>query len=104
MKNCVQTNVCSWTGHGTSGKAQIDLLIDRKDDTINLFEMKYSRTEYEIDSDEETRLQRRIDVFQAETGTQKSIILTFVTPVGLKRNSHSDIVQSIIVLDDLFAQ
>ena len=109
MKRClgisgVQTNVCSWTGHGTSGKAQIDLLIDRKDDTINLCEMKYSRTEYEIDSDEEPRLQRRIDVFQAETGTQKSIILTFVTPVGLKRNSHSDIVQSIIVLDDLFAQ
>ena len=79
------------------------MLIDRKDETVNLCEMKFSRSEYEIDSDEEQKILRRLDVFQNETGTSKSIILTMVTTSGLKRNSHSDIIQSVITIDDLFA-
>lgn len=98
----VQTNACSWLSKGTSPKAQIDLLIDRRDDTVNLCEMKFSRTEYEIDSSEEQKLCRRIEVFQKETDTNKSIILTLVTTEGLKRNSHSDVVQSLVVVDDFF--
>lgn len=98
----VQTNACSWRSSPESPKVQIDLLIDRKDETVNLCEMKFSRSEYEIDNEEEQKLLRRIDVFQSETGTSKSIILTLVTTAGLKRNSHSDIIQSVITVDDLF--
>ena len=100
----VQTNACSWLSAASSPKAQIDLLIDRKDDAVNLCEMKYSRSEYEIDSEEEKRLERRVDVFRSETLTKKSIILTLVTTEGLKKNSHSDIIQSLIVADALFAE
>ena len=99
----VQTNACSWRSRTDPQRVQIDLLIDRRDETVNLCEMKFSRSEYEIDSDEEQKLLRRVDVFQRETGTGKSIILTLVTTSGLKRNSHSDIVQSVIKIDDLFA-
>ena len=99
----VQTNACSWSSKRASQKAQIDLLIDRKDETINLCEMKFSRSEYEIDNAQEQKLNHRIEVFQDETHTSKSIILTLVTTEGLKRNSHSDIIQSLIVLNDLFA-
>ncbi len=99
----VQTCASSWYSGSSSPKAQIDLLIDRKDDTVNLCEMKFSRSEYEISSEEEKKLLRRLEVFQSETGTGKSIILTLVTPEGLKKNIHSDIIQSLIVLDDLFA-
>ena len=65
--------------------------------------MKFSRSEYEIDNAQEQKLNHRIEVFQDETHTSKSIILTLVTTEGLKMNSHSDIVQSLIVLNDLFA-
>ncbi len=99
----VQTNACSWSSKRASQKAQIDLLIDRKDETINLCEMKFSRSEYEIDNAQEQKLNHRIEVFQDETNTNKSIILTLVTTEGLKKNSHSDIIQSLIVLNDLFA-
>lgn len=99
----VQTNACSWSSKRASQKAQIDLLIDRKDETINLCEMKFSRSEYEIDNAQEQKLNHRIEVFQDETNTSKSIILTLVTTEGLKKNSHSDIIQSLIVLNDLFA-
>ncbi len=98
----VQTNACSWYSTGSSPKAQIDLLIDRKDDAVNLCEMEYSRSEYEIDSEERKKLERRIDVFRNETGTKKSIILTLVTSEGLRKNTHSDIIQSLIVVDELF--
>ncbi len=98
----VQANACSWYSASSSPKAQIDLLIDRKDDAVNLCEMKYSRSEYEIDSEERKKLERRVEVFRNETGTKKSIILTLVTIEGLKKNAHSDIIQSLIVADDLF--
>ena len=65
--------------------------------------MKFSRSEYEIDNAQEQKLNHRIEVFQDETNTSKSIILTLVTTEGLKKNSHSDIIQSLIVLNDLFA-
>ena len=43
----VQCRVCSWRTHKNKVKgAQIDLLIDRADQTINLCEMKFSKTEY----------------------------------------------------------
>ena len=45
----VATEISSWIGMINGKKAaQIDLIIDRKDETINLCEMKYSRTEYDI--------------------------------------------------------
>ncbi len=65
-------------------------------------EMRYSRSEYEIDGEEQKKLERRIEVFRDETKTKKSIILTLVTSEGLKRNAHSDIIQSLIVEDELF--
>lgn len=99
----VQTNACSWYSSSTSSpKAQIDLLIDRKDDAVNLCEMKYSRSEYEIDNEEQKKLERRIEIFRNETKTKKSIILTLVTSEGLKKNAHSDIIQSLIIVDELF--
>ena len=39
-----------------TGGAQIDLLIDRKDNTINLCEMKFCESVYELREDEEMKL------------------------------------------------
>ena len=83
---------------------QIDLLLDRKDDTVSVFEMKYSNTEFAFSSDEAEKLARRIDAFVSDTRTRKSIIVTLVTPFGLKQNANSERVQSVITLEDLFAR
>jgi len=95
----VQSVACSWNH---TGAAQIDLLIDRKDDTISICEMKFSREEYVMTAQEEELLIRRINTFLKETGTKKSVIVTLVTSYGLKRNSHSDGIQSVVTLDDIF--
>jgi len=95
----VQTVACSWR---SANKAQIDLLIDRKDDTISLCEMKYSKDEYTFSSEEHMKLDRRINTFKTESRTKKSIITTLVTTFGLKINAHSSSIQAVVTLDDLF--
>lgn len=98
----IQANACSWRSMSGENGAQIDLLIDRKDDTINICEMKYSKGPFEIDKEYCAKLQGKLDTFTAETSTRKSLILTMVTSEGLKHNSYSDIVQKELILDDLF--
>ncbi len=98
----VQTLASSWRSKDSDCKTQIDLLIDRKDETVNICEIKYSKNEYEITKEYEENLQRKINAFSQETGTRKSLLLTMITTYGIKQNLHSGIVQSEIVLDDLF--
>lgn len=100
----VQTIAGQWRSKSGSGSAQIDLLIDRKDETVNLCEMKYSSGEFAIDKEYEEKLRDKVRIFSEETKTRKSIILTMATVYGLKKNSHSGIVQKEIVLEDLFCE
>ena len=82
---------------------QIDLVIDRADNVINICEMKYSSAGFAIDKAYELVLGRKIATFAGVTKTRKAIHLTFVTASGLVRNQYSSRVQSEVVLDDLFA-
>ncbi len=102
----VLTNVYSWKqktddATGTSG-VQIDLLIDRNDQVINLCEMKFSKAEYTITKDYEMALRRKLETFRIGTNCRKAIHLTMVTTYGLLHNTYADIIQNSIVMDDLF--
>lgn len=84
--------------------AQIDLLIDRKDNTINLCEMKFCESVYELKADEEMKLRNRISALRSSLKKKtKSIQLTMITSFGVAKGKHSGIVQSQVALDDLFA-
>ncbi len=85
-----------WSG------AQIDMLIDRKDQTINICEMKYSLDEFVITEEYERKLRNRISLFQHATKTKKALLLTFITTYGVKKNIHSSIVNNEVTMDDLF--
>jgi AAA+ ATPase superfamily predicted ATPase len=98
----VQTCVCSWRGQGNKGGAQIDLIIDRKDDTINICEMKFAKAEFEISKDCEEKLTQKVNAFASATGTRKTLLLTLITTYGIKHNMHSGIVQRELMLEDLF--
>ena len=87
---------------GSSRGAQIDLVIDRRDHTTTLCEMKYSVNVFEIDKDYEIILRNKIDAFRRETGTKKSLQLALITTFGVKKNKYSNIVARQVVLDDLF--
>ena len=100
----VQSDVCSWfcQANEEHSGGQIDLVIDRRDQIINLCEMKYATGEYEITEKYEKALLERRELFRTTTKTRKALHLTMVTTYGLKSNLHSGNIQSQIVLDDLF--
>lgn len=100
----IQSLVSSWRSEISEEGAQIDLVIDRKDQTVNLCEMKYSITEFAIDKKYDAILRNKQAAFLAETKTRKSLQLTFVTTYGVKPNAYSSRVQSEVLLEDLFAE
>ena len=83
--------------------AQIDLLIDRADRTINLCEMKFSTTPFRISDAYEQSLRARMEVFRTQVKTTKSLVNTFVTTFGVADGVHRSIVHSEVTMDDLFA-
>ena len=95
----VYSNMYSW--HNT--KAQIDMLIDREDNCINICEIKYSKTEFEITKSYDEKLRAKVDAYQADTRTNKNLFVTFITSKGLKENRYNTgLVDNSITLDDLF--
>ena len=99
----VQTAVYSWRTPASAAKgAQIDLIIDRADNRVNLCEMKFSRGEYVMDKSEHERLEHRLESFISYTKTRSSILVTMITSFGMQRNVHSGIVQNQLELKDLF--
>ncbi len=94
----VQTSVSTWH----SPTAQIDLLIDRKDQVINICEMKFSINSYTIDKKYAENLRNKMGAFRQVTKTKKALFLTTITTYGLKNNQYSGMVQSDLKMGMLF--
>lgn len=94
----VQSSISTWQ----SPNAQIDLVIDRKDQVINLCEMKFSVDVFSIDKKYAERLRNKISNFRQLSNTQKTLFLTCVTTYGIATNKHSDIVRNDLKMDILF--
>ena len=85
--------------------AQIDLVIDRVDNSINLCEIKFSSDPYIIKKDYAKKLDQKKEIFETITKTKKQIFLTMITTRGVKPNLYSeDLVDSEITLEDLKVQ
>ena len=93
------TQTSSWRNND----AQIGLLLNRRDQVINLCEIKYSINPYTITKSYNKQLKNKIGVFKTATKTRKAVFLTFITTYGLVSNKHSiGLVQNEITMDDLF--
>lgn len=101
----VAAEISSWIGMEDGKKAaQIDLVIDRKDETINLCEMKYSREEYDISPSYMRRMIDRIGKFRTSTKTKKAIHLTMITVNGVRHNAQWNDIQNEVTADQLFRE
>jgi hypothetical protein len=47
-------------------------------------------------------LQNKIDVYRAETNTDKAIYLTLITANGIAKNKYAENVQKILTFNDLY--
>ena len=74
---------------GTQKGFQIDLVLDRKDQVINLFEMKFYNTTWAIQKAEAENLKYKKDQFKILTQTPKHVFLTLISTFGLNSNIYS---------------
>jgi len=82
---------------------QIDLVIDRNDHIINLFEIKFYNRPFELTKDYADKLRRVLWAFQEDTKTRKQVSWVLVTTFGLTPSQHSiGLVTKVLTLDDLF--
>jgi uncharacterized protein len=90
-------------GNDTEEGIQIDLLLDRKDQIINLFEIKFYNAVWQLDKSDATDLREKIAIFQRVSKTKKHIFLTLIATFGIKHNAHSlGLVDRQFNLDMLF--
>jgi len=102
----VLTKAVSWSCAGNPEKrlfgSQIDLLIVRKDQVINLCEMKYASAPYIITKKTDENIRKKISDLVTETGTAYAIHTTLITPYGIAKNEYEGNVQVQITAEDLF--
>ncbi len=84
--------------------AQIDMVIARVDNSINLCEIKFSKDAFVITKEYAKKLDQKKEIFENITKTGKQIFLTMITTNGVKKNMYSeDLVDSEVKLNDLKA-
>ena len=101
----VNTVYGSWYKAGTkqSDGAQIDLLLDRRDNVVNIFEIKFSNRPYTIDKKYSRELQQKIGVFREAVSENKAIFLTLITTFGVTDNVYKkEVVDKEITMEALF--
>lgn len=100
----VRASLSAWAmrGYDSQDGAQIDMLIVRDDNVVNLCEMKFASTPYSISKDEEMRLRHRIEALKATLSPKQTVHLTMITTYGVAYGKHSGIVQKEVRMEDLF--
>ena len=64
--------------------------------------MKFSMSEFIVDKDYDRKLRNKIEAFRRNTNTKKNLQCTMITTYGVTKNTYSGLIQSQVVLDDLF--
>ena len=79
------------------------MLIYRKDNVVNMCEIKFYNDDYEVDNQYMRLLIRRRNSLEGILPKRVSIQSTLITTFGLKYNKYSNSFNNTIVLDDLFS-
>ena len=89
-------------GDDTSRGTQIDLIISRKDNVINMCEMKFYSEEFEVDKDYHLVLENRKKLLRERIPKKATVHNTLITTYGLKKRGYwSDFVR-VVTIDQLF--
>ena len=82
---------------------QIDMIIKRKDNTINVCEIKFYGSKFLVDKNLDMKIRFRASLIEKEVPKRYSIRNTLITTFGIIPNECSNVFSNVISLDDLFA-
>jgi uncharacterized protein len=86
----------------TSAGCQIDLLIDRADNAINICEMKFYDGAYTLTEENIQVLQQKRNIFQEKTKTKKQLFLTLIAADGVADNKYNMLIDKHLDAAALF--
>lgn len=94
----------SWSipADGNQEGSQLDLIIKRKDNVVNLCEMKFYSEEFAVTSAYRAQIAHRINLLVEQFPPKYVVHSTLVTTYGLRKNEYQDAFQQCITMDDLF--
>jgi hypothetical protein len=101
------SNEYSWVQKGTAPEkgTQLDFIIDRNDNCINLLELKYYDTVFEVSQDYARQLTEKASIFKIKNKLKKNVFITLLTANGIKINEHYlSVITNQLMVDDLFAE
>lgn len=100
----VSSTQSAWSmkGGNESDGTQIDMLIDRKDNIVNMCEMKFYNEEFSVSKSYHATLVHRQNMLSSVLPRRKAIHNTLITTYGLSYNEYSGDFQQVITMDDLF--
>lgn len=101
--NRLFTNHSAWSKRkdDTEG-AQIDLLISRNDNVVNMCEIKYYSDKFTVSESYYQVLLHRQELLAKELSPKFAIHNTLITTFDLTYNEYSGIFANVITLEDLF--
>ena len=95
----------AWSKRGDDNDGtQIDLIISRNDNVINMCEIKYYSGEFTVNKDYYKTILKRQALLAENVSPKAAIHSTLITTFGLTHNEYSGAFTNVIVLDDLFKE
>jgi hypothetical protein len=79
------------------------MIIRRKDNVVNMCEMKFYSAEFKVDKKYHAVLINRQELLEREISSRSVIHNVLITTKGLKYNEYSGFFDNVITLDELFA-
>ena len=99
----VTTSASAWSKREDDEEgAQIDLLLLRNDNVLNMCEIKFYGDDFTVTGDYYRKLLRRQEILMKEVNKKTVVRSTLITTFGLKKNEYSGVFTNVITLKDLF--
>ena len=102
----VSTTHSAWIrqGDGEEEGTQIDLIISRGDNVVNMCELKYYSDDFSVKNAYYRTLLKRQEILRKELSPKVSIQSTLVTTFGLAKGEYQNAFSNVVTLEDLFAE
>ena len=101
----VITSQSNWIVPGDENVAgmQIDLLINRNDNVVNMCEMKFYNEDFTVNGEYYKKIASRANKLHEELPKKYTVHSTLITTYGLAYNEYSGAFQQVITLEELFS-
>ena len=101
----VSTTHSEWIRQGDAEEgAQIDLIISRGDNVMNMCELKFYSDDFSVNNAYYRTILKRQEILRNELSPKVSIQSTLVTTFGLAKGEYESAFSNVVTLEDLFAE